>query len=39
MDRLISCEFNMETTCTELILNGETKIYLKTMAEYKYLDS
>ena len=82
MDRLISCEFNMDTTCVELkflddsmiaidtiavenevadnmyqrseldyliyndpigyadlILNGDPETYLKTVTEYKPLDS
>ena len=82
MDRLISCEFNMDTACVELkffdgsmiaidtiaveneiannmyqrseldylicndpvayaelILNGDPKTYLKTVTEYKPLDS
>ena len=82
MDRLISCEFNMDTACAELkftdgimiaidtiavenevadnmyqrseldyliyndpigcadlILNGNPEMYLKTVAEYKFLDS
>lgn len=82
MDRLISCEFNMDTACAELkftdgimiaidtiavenevadnmyqrseldyliyndpigcadlILNGNPEMYLKTVTEYKFLDS
>ena len=71
MDRLISCEFNMDTACVELkfasgsmiannmyqrseldyliyndpigyadlILNGDPETYLKTVTEYKPLDS
>lgn len=82
MDRLISCEFNMDTACVELkfadgsmiaidtiaveneiadnmyqrseldyliynnpigyadlILNGESEVYLKTVTEYRSLDS
>ena len=71
MDRLISCEFNMDNACVELkfldgsmiannmcqrseldylvyndpigyadlILNGDPETYLKTVTEYKPLDS
>ena len=72
MDKVISCEFNMDTACVELkyadgsmisidctavenevldwliyndpaayadlILNGDTETYLKTVTEYKPLD-
>lgn len=46
MDRLISCEFNMDYLIyndpigyADLILNGEPEVYLKTVTEYRSLDS
>ena len=59
MNRLLSCEFNIDNACVELkyadgsmisidcndpaayadlILNGDTETYLKTVTEYKPLD-
>ena len=39
MDRLISCEFNMDPVgYADLILNGDPEIYLKTVTECKPLD-
>ena len=40
MTYLISCEFNMDTAAyADLVLNGDPETYLKTVTEYKPLDS